>query len=119
MKSSSMRKSCFRAYSRMARRWLRTSCCAVETRRLGDGLHGLSMEVVFGCFIGQIRNTERVMFHAAELFGQNWRLCLTESCRSPDANGFPPPRLIRDASFPSEVDRREIDMRRGRHKSAR
>ena len=33
---SSMRKSCFRAYSRMARRWLRTSCCAVETRRLGD-----------------------------------------------------------------------------------
>ena len=83
MKSSSMRKSCFRAYSRMARRWLRTSCCAVETRRLGDGLHGLSMEVVFGCFIGQIRNTERVMFHAAELFGQNGRLCLTESCRSP------------------------------------
>ena len=56
MKSSSMRKSCFRAYSRMARRWLRTSCCAVETRRLGDGLHGLSMEFVFGCFIGQIRN---------------------------------------------------------------
>ena len=79
MKSSSMRKSCFRAYSRMARRWLRTSCCAVETGRLGDGLHGLSMEYVFGCFIGQIRNTERGMFHAAELFGQNAPLCLTES----------------------------------------
>ncbi len=28
---SSMRKSCLRAYSRLARRWLRTSCCAVET----------------------------------------------------------------------------------------
>ena len=28
---SSMRKSCLRAYSRMASRWLRRSCCAVET----------------------------------------------------------------------------------------
>ena len=28
---SSMWKSYLRAYSRMARRWLRTSCCAVET----------------------------------------------------------------------------------------
>ena len=28
---SPMRKSCLRAYSRMSRRWLRTSCCAVET----------------------------------------------------------------------------------------
>ena len=30
---SSMWKSCLRAYSRMARRWLPASCCAVETRR--------------------------------------------------------------------------------------
>ena len=75
----------------MARRWLRTSCCAVETRRLGDGLHGLSMEFVFGCFIGQIRNTERVMFHAAELFGQNVRFFLTEPRRSPAAAGLPRP----------------------------
>ena len=30
---SSMRKSCLRAYSRMARRGLRRSCCAVETLR--------------------------------------------------------------------------------------
>ena len=30
---SSMRKSCLRTYSLMAGRWLRTSCCAVETRR--------------------------------------------------------------------------------------
>ena len=28
---SSMRQSCLRAYSRMARRWLRRSCCATET----------------------------------------------------------------------------------------
>ena len=28
---SSMRKSCLRAYLRMARRWLRTCCCTVET----------------------------------------------------------------------------------------
>ena len=90
MKSSSMRKSCFRAYSKMARRWLRTSCCAVEIGRLGDGLHGLSMEFVFGCFIGQVRNTERVMFPAAELFGQNGRLFLTEPCRSPTPTSLDP-----------------------------
>ena len=30
---SSMWRSCFRAYSRMARRWLLASCCGVETRR--------------------------------------------------------------------------------------
>ena len=31
--NSSMRMSFARAYSRMARRWLPTSCCGVETRR--------------------------------------------------------------------------------------
>ena len=41
-----MRKSCFRAYSRMARRWLRTSCCAVETR--ADGSAGDFGLVVLG-----------------------------------------------------------------------
>ena len=30
---SSMWRSCFRAYSRMARRWLLASCCGVETCR--------------------------------------------------------------------------------------
>ena len=30
---SSMWRSCFRAYSTMARRWLLASCCGVETRR--------------------------------------------------------------------------------------
>ena len=33
---SSMRKSCARAYSRMARRWLRTSCCGVDLDDLAD-----------------------------------------------------------------------------------
>ena len=119
MKSSSMRKSCFRAYSRMARRWLRTSCCAVETRRLGDGLHGLSMEFVFGCFIGQIRNTERGMFHAAELFGPNGRLFLTESCRSPTPD-VSRPRLIRDASFLEDTgDRVVFDRGHGQEADVR
>ena len=78
---SSMRKSCFRACSRMARRWLRISCCGGRDPQIGDGLHGLSMESGFGYFSGQIRNLERVVFHAAELFGQNGHLFLTEPGR--------------------------------------
>ena len=49
----------------------------------GDGLHDLSMECGFGYFIGQIRTTERVMFPAADLCGQNVRLCLTAPCLAP------------------------------------
>ena len=51
--------------------------------QIGDGLHSLSMECGFGYFSGQIRNLERVVFHATELFGQNARLFLTAPCRSP------------------------------------
>ena len=34
--------------------------------QIGDGLHSLSMECGFGYFSGQIRNLERVVFHATE-----------------------------------------------------
>ncbi len=54
----------------------------------GDGLHDLSMKCGVGYFIGQIRTTERVLFPAAELFGQNVRLFLTESCRPPTPTCF-------------------------------
>ena len=76
----------------------------------GDDFHGLSMKCGFGCFIGQIRNMKRVLFQAAELFGQNVRLCLTAPCRTPTPTSSRP-RLMRNASF-LEADRREITLRR-------
>jgi len=51
--------------------------------QVGDGSHGLSTERSIRYFIGQLRDTERVLFPAAEPFGQNAPLFLTESCRSP------------------------------------
>ena len=53
------------------------------------------------------------MFPAAELFGQNAPLFLTESCRSPTPTS-PAPALIRDATC-LKADRREIALRRGPH----
>ena len=80
---SSMRRSCWRAYSRMARRWLSTSLLRGRDPQVGDGSHGLSTERSVGYCIGRLSNMERVVFHAAEVFGQNARLFLTESCRPP------------------------------------
>ena len=74
----------------MARRWLRTSCCAVETRQVGDGSHGLSTERSVDYCIGRLSNMERVLFHAAEVFGQNARFFLTET-----APVSPPPPVFR------------------------
>ena len=56
----------------------------------GDAFHGLSMKCGFGCFIGQIRNLERVLFQAAEQFSQNVRLCLTAPCRAPTPTSHAP-----------------------------
>ena len=56
----------------------------------GDDFHGLSMKCGVGCFIGQIRNMKRVLFQAAELFGQNVRLCLTAPCRAPTPTSHAP-----------------------------
>ena len=58
-------------------------------------------------------NMECIVFHAAELFGQNARFSRTEPCRSPTPTS-PRPRLVRDATF-LEADRREIALRRGSH----
>ena len=51
----------------------------VLTPQVGDSSHGLSTERGFSLFVLRIPNMECVMFRAAELFGQNGRLCLTES----------------------------------------
>ena len=48
---SSMRKFCLRAYSRIARRWLHSSGCAVETLKIGNGFHALTMKDGFWYFI--------------------------------------------------------------------
>ena len=51
--------------------------------QVGDGSHGLFTECDPGYFIGRLAGMECVMFRAAEVFGQNEHLCLTEPCRSP------------------------------------
>ena len=52
--------------------------------QVGDGSHGLSTERSVGYCTGRLSNMERVVFHAAEVFGQNAPLFLTgSSCRSP------------------------------------
>ena len=71
MKSSSMRKSCFRAYSRMARRWLRTSCCAMPAlkARLSDA---------FDRFLEGVPDNRQVVFD-----DDGWRL-KTDPAEHPD-----------------------------------
>ena len=56
------------------------------------------MECGFGYFIGRMRNMECVVFHAAELFGQNVRFFLTEPRRFPAAAGLPRPEAGSGAS---------------------
>jgi hypothetical protein len=51
--------------------------------QVGDGSHGLSTERSVGYCVGRLSNMERVVFPAAEVFGQNAFLFLTGSCRSP------------------------------------
>ena len=41
---SSMRKSCLRAYSRMARRWTAHVLLRGRDPQIGNGFHGLTME---------------------------------------------------------------------------
>ena len=58
--------------------------------QVGDGSHGLSTERSVGYCIGRLSNMERVVFHAADVFGQNAPLLLTESCRSPTPTSLDP-----------------------------
>ena len=46
--------------------------------QVGNGSHGLSTERSIRYFIGQMRYPERVLFPAADLFGQNARFSRTE-----------------------------------------
>ena len=48
---SSMRKSCLRAYSRMARRWLPHVLLCGRDPQIGNGFHSLTMECISGYFI--------------------------------------------------------------------
>ena len=51
--------------------------------QVGDGSHVLSTKRSVGYCTGRLANMERVVFHAAEVFGQNARFSRTEPCRSP------------------------------------
>ena len=78
---SSMRKSCFRAYSKDGEALAAQVLLRGRDPQIGGGFHSLSMKYRFSYCIGQIRNMECVMFHATELLGQDGRLFLTEPCR--------------------------------------
>ena len=70
---SAMRKSCLRAYSRMARRWLPTYCCAVETLKHGvyRSLHNLDTGDV------SIETADEFIRHMGNGYVA-WRYILTE-----------------------------------------
>ena len=80
---SSIRKSCWRGVLEDGEALAAHVLLRGRDPQVGDGSHGLSTERSVGYCIGRLSNMERVVFHVAEVFGQNARLSRTEPCRSP------------------------------------